>query len=287
MRETYSHKALQSFALWFDHTLLDKGQAYQNISGSLYPSKDDRIDDDFVTVSSPFKQWVYDSGVSGATICNEAQHGVNSYGRASLIKFDYDNGRLLMPAVTPQNGWSAAYAVKDFNVYTVDTEETKMIFEEAFHINSRYGPGMIPQSGVSPYGYAAPACFIMNTLSENKPWAFGGEQNTTNKFRAIVVSDNKFQLDGCISLFRDMSNRIIPLVNVADAPLNEYGDFKVPASGYNYNTLAAARSSRYLFLDKVTTAKITSTQQAKMNPNLKYAIIDFYLSEPRLPEQDI
>src|SRR6478736_436654 len=281
MKETYSHKAVQSFALWFEHFLLNKGQAYQNYSGSLYPTDDDRIDQDtYRTWSSPFKQWVYDSSVSGATICNGVYDQSGQRGRNEGIIFDYNNGRIVVTSGDSGTEFSAAYSIKDINTYVVDTEETKMIFDEAFHINSRYG--MIPESGVSPYGYAAPACFIMNPLTENKPWAFGGEQNTTNKFRAIVVSDDKFALDGCVSLFRDLGETIIPIVSLKDDPLNEYGDLK--SGSYSYAQLAEDNKDDYMFLEKVTASKITSTQQTKLNPNLKYAIIDFYLSHPRVPK---
>ncbi len=284
MKEVYSHKILTSFALWFENTLLQKGEAFQNVNTRLYPSVDDRVSDDYTIFASPFRQWVPDSSVSGVVVPSGVTINGTFTSRGSGVIMDFENGRIFLDADTYDDTdvVSGSYGIKDLNVYTVSNEETRMVFEGNYQLNSKYG--MIAESGVSPFGYAAPAAFIMNTLSDNKPFAFGGEQDTKNKFRVIVAADNTWLLDGCTSVFRDLTESNIPLLNVSDAPLNEYGDIK--SGVYNYRNLANA-ATRLVFLERVTVSKVSNSQELKINPNLKFGIIDFYLSEPRFPKLDL
>lgn len=284
MKELYSHKVMTSFYLWFDHMLLSKAQAYSNQTTQLFYTKDDRLDDSFVTYSSPFKQWVADSSVAGAVIPTGVTGNAGLIGRSDGLKFDFDNGRIWLPSGfgTGQT-ISGGYAVKDFNTYVVSERDNQLIYDGNYQLNSRFM--MIPQSGIDPYGYAVPACFLMNTSTENKPFAFGGQQDTKNKMRAIIVTDNIYALDGCISLFRDLTESVIPLVDVKDDQFNEYGDLK--SGVYNYDQLAAANAGRYVYLEKVSATKLVSLANAKLSPALRYGIIDFYLSDPRFPKLDI
>ncbi len=285
MKELYAHKVVNSFYLWFDHQLLTKATAFKNVSGNFYYTPDDRLSDDFIPFASPFKQWVADSSVPSATIPTGIFIDGILKGRDDGVTFDWDNGRVLLDSgnYTSSVSVSGNYAIKDFNTYVVTTEETKMIFEAAYQLNSRYG--MIPESGVSPKGFAAPACFMMNTATDNKPFAFGGMQDTKNKMRVIVAAQDIYHLDGVISLFSDLVNSIIPLVSLQDDLFNEYGDLK--SGVFNYDVLAANNANRYVFIEKVSALKITSSTDLKINPNLRFGVLDFYLSDPRVPKLDL
>jgi hypothetical protein len=282
MKETYSHKVTESFYLWFDHHLLDQGKAFRNVGSQLYPSTDPRVPNTLAAYSSPFKQWVYDSSVIGAQIPSGVYVNGVFTPRGGDVSLDFDNGRAFVNA-SGADFVSGNYAVKEFNTYVVANEDARVVYDGTFQVSSPFN--MIPETGVNTFGFTAPACFIMNTTTDNKPFALGGEQSTENKMRVIVVSDDIYQLDGCISLFRDLANSIIPLVNVADDPFNEYGDLK--SGQFNYSDLSTARQGRSLFIDKVSATKITTAQQNKSNPVLRYGIIDFYLSEPRVPKLDL
>lgn len=282
MKELYSHKVLTSFYLWFDHNLLNNAQAFHNESTLLYSQDDHRVPNMLVPFASPFKQWVYDSSIAGAQVPTGIYIDGVFTPKSSDVVLDYDNGRVLLNGVAAPTV-SGNYSAKDFNTYIVSNEDSKMIFEGNF--NPVSPTQMVPQTGVNAIGYTAPACFIMNTSTDSKPFAFGGEQETINKMRVIVVTDDIYKLDGCVSMFRDLANSIIPLVSVKDAPFDEYGDLK--SGSFNYANLAAANSSRYLYIDKVSATKITNNQQSKNNPTLRYGIIDFYLSEPRVPKLDL
>lgn len=282
MKELYSHKVVTSFYLWFDHTLLNSAQAFTNENTRLWPIEDYRVDITGQSYASPYKQWVYDSSVENALIPSGVYVNGTYTPRESGVSLDFDNGRAFVNADPTTTIVSGIYSAKQFNTYVVSTEDTRLIYEGTFQPGSPYNT--LLESGVYPYGFTAPACFILNTSSDNKPWAFGGTQQTENKMRVIVVSDDIYALDGCISVFRDTVHSVIPLLSVGEAPFNEYGDLK--SGVFNYSELAATKG-RYVFVDKVSSLKSNSPQQSKDNPILRYAILDFYLSEPRVPKLDL
>ncbi len=59
--------ALQSFYQWFDHYLLENGQAYTNYASALYPQTKS-VPSGYNAYASPFRSFVWDSGVAGALI---------------------------------------------------------------------------------------------------------------------------------------------------------------------------------------------------------------------------
>ena len=60
MKPQFQHQIVTSFALWLDHVILCKGEAYQNIDSTLYYQNDDRLDPEYLAFASPHKQWVTD-----------------------------------------------------------------------------------------------------------------------------------------------------------------------------------------------------------------------------------
>lgn len=283
MIETYSHKSVNSFYLWFDNALLNKLQAYKTVSSSLYSTNDSRINSNFNPYSSPFKQWVYDLGVAGAYVPSGVS-GVSGFMGRSQIKLDFDNGRVLLNSGLGKNQpLSGTYSIKDLNVYVTKPKEISALLDSAYQLNSRYG--IVPQSGVNPYGVVLPACFIMNMSSENKPFAFGGEEDTKTKFRVVTITDQGFHLDGCQSLFRDLSNSIVPIISLSGSQFDAYGDLK--DTSFNYNVLAQANMGHYMFLEKVTTLKFVDAKGSVMNPNLVIGVMDFYFSDPRFPKLEV
>ena len=65
MKPQYQHELMTSFMLWFDHELLQKGEAYSNQTGVLYYDNDSRLPSPYKAYSSPYKQWVNDSSITG------------------------------------------------------------------------------------------------------------------------------------------------------------------------------------------------------------------------------
>ena len=88
MIEQFQHKFTNSFLLWFDNFLTTKGQAYQEVSGQLYPTTDYRVDSDYNVYTSSFKEWVYESGHGNIpTGVKDANN--NTYDRSDGVVFDF------------------------------------------------------------------------------------------------------------------------------------------------------------------------------------------------------
>jgi hypothetical protein len=68
MKPQYQHNVTTSFALWFDHYLLEKGEAYSNQTGTFTYYADPRISTTYKAFGTPYKQFVYDSTITGASI---------------------------------------------------------------------------------------------------------------------------------------------------------------------------------------------------------------------------
>ncbi len=68
MNTSFSTVTLLSYYQFLDNLILQNGQAYFNNSGQFYYQPDSRLPSGYVAYASPFRSFVWDSGVSGATI---------------------------------------------------------------------------------------------------------------------------------------------------------------------------------------------------------------------------
>ncbi len=98
MKPQYQHELMTSFMLWFDHELLQKGEAYSNKTGQLFNFSDSRLPTGYKVYASSYKQWVNDSSVNGS-VNPEIPTGFNGSGRNDNIIFDFENGRII------ETGW--------------------------------------------------------------------------------------------------------------------------------------------------------------------------------------
>ena len=137
MKEQFQHKVTTSFFLWFDNFLLKKGEAYSNKTGQLYYYSDPRLDSDYVAYGSPYKQWVTDSSITGATIPTGVHFGTDTSGRSDGIAFDFDNGRVLVEDSITGSTITGEFAVKDFSIYLTNDTEDDLIVENKYVVNSR------------------------------------------------------------------------------------------------------------------------------------------------------
>ena len=96
MKEQFQHKLTTSFFLWFDNFLLTKGEAFSNKTGEFFYYDDTRLDSTYKAYGSPFKQWVTDSSVTGATVPSGVYIGGDFSGRNNGVVIDFENGRALV-----------------------------------------------------------------------------------------------------------------------------------------------------------------------------------------------
>ena len=281
MKPQYKHELMTSFMLWFDHELLQEGEAYSNKTGTLYAKSDSRLPNTYISAQSNYKQWVNDSSVSGSTnpvIPTDFQGS----GRSNGILFDFDNGRIIETGGSLATGdtLTGTFAVKDFNIYLTNETEEDLILENKFQINSRYGdPSM---SGIDPYDQVVPAIFLNSEYMRNEGFAFGGEEKTTNIVKAVVIADSEYQLDGALSIFADATRKTFSKIPFSGHPSTEYGDIK--GGAYNYLSLAQTYSNGAPYsIEDVTVSKFSERAQSKLPGNLKVGFIDFDVSTNRFP----
>ena len=186
MRETFNHKLLTSFYLWFDHYLLTTGEAFSNQNTIFYPSIDNSLPG-YSIFASPYHQFVYDSSVPNANVLSGVApvNSDNVIGRGvSGLMFDYQNGRVFADlAVTGElydyitgsySGNTPAYIENGCNSYYIFT-----------------GGQLVQTTGI-PNGFY----YFMNTSSRNlTPTVVGFSGNYAKKeFNTYITSETNQKL---------------------------------------------------------------------------------------------
>lgn len=287
MKVQYDNLVLSSFYLWFDHTLLTKGEAFTNFSSAFYEADD--MYQGYSAYGAPFKQVVSDTSVVGATILNSLilNNTSISRGQSNFVAVNYDKGHVYFsaPIANVSTVLRGHYAVKDFNVHVTNDLEEKLLFETQYKLrNKTDATATSIADGTKTY----PAIFLKNNGGQNNPMTFGGGELTSIDVRAIVLSDSQYKMDAVASIFRDRAKTLIPVISETDMPFNSLGDFTNPVIPYHYTSLAQAalQNNSSIFLDKVFISKIgglSFTQKANANPDVFSMFIDFELNELRWP----
>ncbi len=271
MRETNIHRVKMGALLWADNLLSDNGQGYKTVTKRLYPMVDNQLEAGYYSYSSPFKQWVCDSGVNGATVIRSVSGsgGVISAGQSG-IKFDYNNGRVLLTGSANLN-ITGTFSFKDFNVYETNEDIEALVIENKYYLNSRFGR---TQTGIQPYSIVTPCAFVNVSDSKNEQAAMGGLKDSRATISVVLMAENQWNLDAALDVFKDSKDKNFPAFDTALDPLNEYGDLK---SGYNYDVMAAAAPMNdYIHIESVTTSKMDD--KLKINENLYVGYVEINVS---------
>ncbi len=278
MRASQDNNLFVSVFLYAEHQYLQLGQAYNTVTTKLYYTPDTRLPAGFASYNSPIKQWVYDSGVSGAYIINEVSGGGFSapLTRASGIHVDYENGRVIVPsALGTSLTLTGTYSYKEVNIYAPSETEEQILTQNKYYLNPRYG--MPFNSGVSPYVYATPAMFMNILASRNEAYQFGGLVDSKSTVSFTILAETNFQLTALLSLFRDMRYQYIPMCNLPDDPLDQWGDVK-GGTGYNYLTVVRnfGVPGNLIYVENTHTARVKDI--SRLNPRQFAGIVDLDLS---------
>lgn len=307
MKPQFQHTLVTSFFLWFDNHIQKRGEAYSNKTGIFYNMSDDRVDSSYNVYSSPYKQFVFDSGLNTGDeagnrtrvegplvidrISGETDDGAPlEFARGtSGLKIDYENGRVFFTGDEHGNfpgnnlSLSGRFAVKDFNLYVTNQTEEDLVIENKFKTNDRFGN--LETSGVVPYDQVLPAVFISSESIQNEPFAFGGLDITKTNIKAVVMTSDLYCLDCVLSLAADSQKRSFPEVDFADFPITEFGDIKSAtyATGYSYDKIESDNTSEMFHIETVTVSKLSDRIKKKVNPNIFVGFIDFELHKYRTP----
>jgi len=278
MKEQFQHKLTNSFFLWFDNFLLTKGEAYTNRTGEFFYYADPRLDTTYKAYGSPFKQWVTDSAVTGATMPTGVYIGGSFSGRDDGVVLDFENGRALVSGSNTGLSLTGQFSVKDFNVYMTNDTEEDLVVENKYTVNSRLPSG--PYTYIEPYDDVVPAIFISSSDAQNKPFALGGMQDTTVSMKAVILAVDTYQLDGVLSIFMDAVDECITPVPMTGYPITELGDLK--NASYTYSGVTAGYSGLIdFYINDVTTSKLTDRDRKSLAHEMYVGFIDFDVQQHR------
>ena len=284
MKPTFTHNVINSFFLWFDNFLMTKGDAYKTYTTKLYNYEDPRLGGNKVVYGSPYKQWVYDKNITGATI--PSGFTINNQfvpTGTSGMKIDFDNGRIIFNSgVSTSLNVTGTYSVKEVNSYITDQPEDNLIIENKFVTNSRF---TVSENYITPYNPVTPCIFASIETAHNTAFAFGGEDETKCIIKVVAFCENLYQLDGVLSVFGDSYNEIFSIIPMTGHPLGEFNEIKTGAypTGYNYKNLSNAYNSQTLFISHVETSKIRDSVIKELNPILHIGFLDFEIKTYRYP----
>jgi hypothetical protein len=284
MKPTFTHNVINSFFLWFDNFLMTKGDAYKTYTTKLYNYQDPRLGGDKVVYGSPYKQWVYDKNITGATIPSgfTINNQFISTGTSGM-KIDFDNGRIIFNSgVSTGLNITGTYSAKEVNSYITDQPEDNLIIENKFVTNSRF---TVSENYIAPYNPVTPCIFASIQTAHNTAFAFGGEDETKCIIKVVAFCENLYQLDGVLSVFGDSYNEIFSIIPMTGHPLGEFNEMKTGAypTGYDYKNLSNAYNSQTLFISHVETSKIRDSVIKELNPILHIGFLDFEIKTYRYP----
>ena len=245
MTPQISHQVLSSFILWLDNKICTKGLAYTNTSSTFYRTND--LLNGNYSYSSPYKQWVADSSIPGASIITGVYVG-NTFirtGQSGFTDINYAHGQVYMTGIAAQTV-SGSFAIKDFNIVSTNASEQRLLFETKYEVRPKVGRTL---TGLRGDEITYPIIWVKFNTSNNEPFCFGGTDITVDRVRAIVVADNQFNLDAVTSILRDTSRTYIPLINSGEMPFNPRGGFR--SGSYNYTGLANKGADLSTFINRV------------------------------------
>ena len=285
MNVGFDHELLSSFYLWFDDRLNYFAEAYKPSITHTFEYVDTiDVPSNYHAYYSPYRQLV---SASDKAIVNSF---VNINGSVVSDKggiyIDYNNGRVLVD--TSIHGASKTltitgdFAYKTVNVYITDETEENVILNSDFIISPVNQTYLQTNGGFTNKIYTVPAVFLTLANSENKPFAFGGLDNTIANVRVVVVADSNYTLDGVLSMIRDSARSCFSLIDFEDFPYGEFSHIK--SHPYKYEVLSKASSSK-CSIDEVVASKLTDRSRDRITGSRDHKIgfLDLSISKPRNP----
>ena len=286
MKPQFDNKVMSSFFLWFDNKLLDKGEAFENVTGQFYDASEEY--QGFSTYASSYSQFVADASITGATIPTGVFVGENNLvnrgegGATGLFDINYLDGKVYFSGDQTAD-ITGSFAIKDFNVYLTNQPEDKILFETKYTERNKID---ITPTGLEAGTKTYPVVYLKSMGSSNEPIAFGGQDQTTINIRAIVLAQSQFELDAVGSIFRDTQKTLVPLFEESEIPFNSFGGYK-DGDQFNFKDDTSSKgSTNSCFIEEVFVSNLERGVQSRirdLNPDIFTNIIDFELTKFRYP----
>jgi hypothetical protein len=278
MINNFLHKLDDSFRNWFEYELLTKGSGYRNVSGLLYSMKSEYVNKS--TFSNPYSQFVYDASISGANIPSGVYSGDGTFiprGQDGLA-IDFEKGRAIFNSGV-QGPFTATYASKEFNIYFTTHSDAGLLFQNKINFRPKF---TVTQTGIDHSKTWGPAIFIKRTDATNEPYSIGGEDCSHVGYRAIILSDNEYDVDAVGSIFMDAARKNFSLLD--NPPLNRYGDIR-SGDSYNYLTDVAQNfdQRKLVCITNTDFYRFDATSETALDPSFRLGFVEFQVELPRFP----
>lgn len=265
-----------SFCSYIEHQILNKGQAYTNYGSIFYPTKEVELPN-YSVYGAPFKQFVYDSSVSGAYIPSGVYVNGNftSKGTTGLM-IDHINGRAIFSGGNNNFTVSGNYAVKDFNIYPTTKSDEQLLYETKYQINPSFNrqQGPLDKEHVS-----IPGIFIINSNFSNEPYAFGGLQETTIHIHCLILAESKDALDALGNIMIDEKYSYFNVIS--QTPLTYFGDLK--SDPFNYAGLTTSNTSPILgYISDADFYRISNREFTNRYTDLRVGLVDYSIKLVRM-----
>jgi len=272
-----------SACLYIDHQILQRGSGFTNHSSLLYPQIDPVLPNNTV-YASPFKQWNYDTSVSGSNVPTGVYiNNIFCQKGISGLKIDYMNGRVILSGGSQYQNLrvSGNYSVKDFNIYPTTKSNEELIYETKYELRPSYNKSL---SGVAKNSLVVPGIFITSINFSNEPFEFGGTMETTANVHCVILADSIDQLNAVGNILMDQKSSYFPVLS--KTPLNYYGDFK--SGNYNYlEYIGNPVSPGLAYIADADFYKISDKNFSDKYPDLKFGMSDLEIKLMRLPNKSI
>lgn len=276
MKPQFQHKLATSYMLWFENFLFKKSEGYSTQTGKFFHYVDDRLPATYESFGSSYKQMMYDSSLPNVIIPS----GLYVNGSFAALDdqtkiLDFDNGRFISNQYATGAVITGTFTVKDVSIYYTNDTEEKIVINVQEKINQSVAN---KHEFYSPIEQKLPAIYLSNETMQNVPFAFGGMNETITKAKAIVLSNNSYDLDCVLSIFADSYNEIVALCDFDSHPINEVGGLKT--GYYSYEDIKNQYKEQ-LFIKNVNTSKLTDKLKQNLLKDLYIGFIDFELSHFR------
>ena len=276
MKNQFIHDFETSFSLWFDHTLLKRGEAFSNQTGILTQYIDNAIPTSHKVYGSQFKEWVIDASIPNAIV----PYGVSGNGtfvagtgnNDNII--DYKNGRFI--STGNYSTVSGAFSVKEFNVYYTNEDELALIVTNKYKTNAEY---LNSGSYVAPYDFTVPCVFLTTENFFNEPAFIGGEDETKIQAKAVVFAENNYQMNGLLNVFSDQVQTAFANISINEDIYNSLGGI---SSIYNYDNLVSGREPFY-YIERVNPSKMKDEARRAIEQRFLIGFLEFDIKTYRFP----
>lgn len=269
---------LSSFKEYLDHKVVEKLDAWQNVTISLFPVDDDRLVN-YKKVGGGPHQWLYDSSIVGATIADPSQFATSGWQAA---KTDFKNSQFLCPSsVTEPLPEAATLAVKHFNSYLSSNDDSDLLQNTQFD----FPPEMMVKNSASEANqYYAPCFFVKYSNTRNDGFELGGAEKTSFNIKVTCFAKTEAELLALGSVFRDLKNTNTMILSFT--PLDEFNDLKVRPWNFHEELLSAQNSGNSVIT--VEESSFNPLKSDNINSKLKNTYVglgNFGISVIRYPRQ--